>query len=60
MEALDPFRARPLAWAWAIWSAGSSLTVCAVFGSTMGIAVSTGVLFALFCRWVAWIGWKVR
>ena len=39
--------------AWAIWTAGGALTACALAAWPMGIAVSTTVLFALFCPWVA-------
>ena len=45
-----------LAVTWAVWLAGLALTVCTVAGLPAGIAVSTGVLFALFCPWVLWLG----
>lgn len=42
--------------AWAIWAAGAALTICASAGFAQGIAVSTTVLFVLFCPWVVWLG----
>ena len=45
-----------LALTWAVWLAGLALTVCAVARLPAGIAVSTGVLFALFCPWAVWLG----
>ena len=41
---------------WAVWIAGGSLTAFTLARSPSGIAISTGVLFALFCPWVVWIG----
>lgn len=41
---------------WAVWLAGLALSVCTVAGLPAGIAVSTGVLFALFCPWAIWLG----
>jgi len=41
---------------WAVWLAGLALTVCAVARLPAGIAVSTGVLFTLFCPWAVWLG----
>lgn len=45
-----------LAVTWAVWLAGLALSVCTVAGLPAGIAVSTGVLFALFCPWAIWLG----
>jgi small multidrug resistance pump len=41
---------------WAVWAAGVALSVCTVARLPAGIAVSTGVLFALFCPWAVWLG----
>ena len=41
---------------WAVWLAGGSLTMATLARSPSGIAISTGVLFALFCPWAVWIG----
>ncbi len=45
-----------LALTWAVWLAGAALTACTLAGLPSGIAVSTGVLFALFCPWAVWLG----
>jgi small multidrug resistance pump len=45
-----------LAVTWAIWLAGLALTVCTLARLPAGIAISTGVLFALFCPWAVWLG----
>lgn len=44
--------------AWAIWTAGLALTAFSFAGSPAGMAVSTAVLFAIFCPWAAWMGWS--
>lgn len=49
-------RGRLLAVTWAVWLAGAALSVCTLAGLPAGIAVSTGVLFALFCPWTIWLG----
>ena len=41
---------------WAVWVAGGSLTACTLARASSGIAISTGVLFALFCPWAVWLG----
>ena len=41
---------------WAVWLAGGSLTAFALARVPSGIAISTGVLFALFCPWAVWLG----
>jgi hypothetical protein len=41
---------------WSIWLAGASLTELAIAGSPIGIAVSTAILFAMFCPWVLLVG----
>jgi hypothetical protein len=48
----DSLRGWLRAMAWTIWAAGATLTICAVAGSAVGIAVATTLLFALFCPWV--------
>ena len=45
-----------LAMTWAVWLAGLALSVCTLARLPAGIAVSTGVLFALFCPWAVWLG----
>jgi small multidrug resistance pump len=45
-----------LALTWAVWLAGGALTASALARSPLAIAVSTGVLFALFCPWTVWLG----
>jgi hypothetical protein len=45
-----------LALTWAVWLAGLALTACTAVHLPAGIAVSTGVLFALFCPWAIWLG----
>jgi len=51
--ATDSIRGPRRVTAWVIWMAGGALTVCALMAWPMGIAVSTTVLFVLFCPWVA-------
>jgi hypothetical protein len=41
---------------WTVWLAGGALTALAIAGSPIGIAVSTAILFVLFCPWVLLIG----
>ncbi|HYL06217.1 MAG TPA: hypothetical protein VE075_09260 [Thermoanaerobaculia bacterium] len=49
-------RGAGLAFTWAVWLAGCALTVCALARQPLGIAISTSVLFALFCPWTIWLG----
>jgi hypothetical protein len=49
-------RGAPLALTWTIWLAGVALTVCTLARLPSGIAISTSVLFALFCPWTVWLG----
>ncbi|HVT61701.1 MAG TPA: hypothetical protein VHR45_25300 [Thermoanaerobaculia bacterium] len=49
-------RGARLALTWAVWLAGVALTVCTMARTPSGIAVSAGVLFALFCPWAVWLG----
>jgi hypothetical protein len=44
--------------AWIIWAAGLALAACSFAGSAAGMAISTTLLFALFCPWAAWMGWS--
>jgi hypothetical protein len=54
--ATDAIRGFRRAMAWTIWIAGACLSASAVTGSPMGIAVSTTVVFALFCPWAVLAG----
>jgi hypothetical protein len=42
--------------AWLIWAAGLALGGFSLAGNITGMAVSTALLFILFCPWVAWVG----
>ena len=42
--------------AWTAWAAGAALTACTIGGSATGIAITTAVLFAVFCPWVVAFG----
>jgi hypothetical protein len=44
------------AMAWTIWTAGATLTVCTLAGTPTGIAISTTVLFGVFCPWAVLLG----
>lgn len=41
---------------WTVWLAGGALTALAILGSPIGIAVSTTILFVLFCPWALLVG----
>jgi hypothetical protein len=41
---------------WITWLAGIGMTLAALFNSTNGIAIATGILFPPFLVWVAWMG----
>jgi hypothetical protein len=45
-----------LALTWAVWLAGGALTVSTLARAPLAMAISTGVLFALFCPWTLWLG----
>jgi hypothetical protein len=45
---------------WAIWLAGAALTVLALAGSPLGIAISTTIVFVMFCPWVLLVGRTLR
>jgi hypothetical protein len=49
-------RGRARACAWLIWAAGLALGGFSLAGNVTGMAVSTALLFTLFCPWVAWVG----
>lgn len=49
-----------LAWTWAVWAAGIFLSIFSLTGFIAGIAVSTAVLFILFCPWVIALRWQLR
>jgi hypothetical protein len=44
------------AMAWALWIAGAFLTASTLAGTPIGIAISTTVMFVLFCPWVVLLG----
>jgi hypothetical protein len=54
--ATDALRGLSRAVAWAIWIAGAILTASTLAGTPTGIAISTTVMFGLFCPWVALFG----
>lgn len=54
--ATPPLRGFLRALTWTVWLAGAALTVLAIAGSPIGIAVSTAILFAMFCPWVLLVG----
>jgi len=41
---------------WAVWVAGAAVTASALAGSPLGIAISTTILFVMFCPWVLLVG----
>ena len=45
---------------WAVWLAGGSVTVCTLTRAPLGIAISTTVLFLMFCPWVVLLGRALR
>jgi hypothetical protein len=45
---------------WAVWIAGAAVTVSTLAHTPMAIAVSTTVLFLLFCPWVVVLGRALR
>lgn len=49
-----------LALAWTVWLAGGALTAFTLARVPLGIAISTGLLFALFCPWAIWLGRTLR
>jgi hypothetical protein len=57
--ATPSLRGAPRAAAWGIWGAGAALTFFSVAGNAAGIAISSAILFILFCPWVAWLGWAL-
>jgi uncharacterized membrane protein len=48
-----------LAWTWTIWAAGFGLSAFTFAGNFLGVAICSGVLFALFCPWAVVIGRKL-
>jgi hypothetical protein len=46
-------------WTWTIWSAGFGLSAFTFAGNFLGVAVCSGVLFALFCPWAVVMGRKL-
>ena len=47
------------AWTWTIWAAGLGLSAFTFTGNFLGVAICSGVLFALFCPWAAVMGRKL-
>jgi hypothetical protein len=45
---------------WAVWIAGIAVTIATLAGMPSAIAVSTTVLFVLFCPWVLLLGRTLR
>lgn len=45
--------------AWAIWVSGFCLTIATLSGSVFGMMISTALLMALLCPWVALFGWRM-
>jgi hypothetical protein len=41
---------------WTVWLAGGAVTVFSLAGSPIGIAVSTTILFVMFCPWALLVG----
>ncbi len=58
--ATPTLRGRFLVLTWAVWAAGFLLSVFSLLGNIPGIAVSTGVLFVLFCPWCVAMRWQLR
>lgn len=48
-----------LAWTWTIWAAGFGLSAFTFAGNFLGVAICSGVLFALFCPWAVFTGRKL-
>ena len=48
-----------LAWTWAIWAAGFGLSIFTFAGNFLGVAICSGLLFALFCPWAVVVGRKL-
>ncbi|HYS28289.1 MAG TPA: hypothetical protein VEQ12_02135 [Candidatus Limnocylindria bacterium] len=61
LTTITPFRsARFRAWTWAVWVAGVFLSAFALAGWISGIALSTAILFVLFCPWAYAMRWQLR
>jgi hypothetical protein len=61
LTVITPFRsARFRAWTWAVWVAGVFLSAFSLAGWIAGIAISTAVLFILFCPWAFAMRWQLR
>jgi small multidrug resistance pump len=48
-----------LAWTWTTWAAGFGLSIFTFAGNFVGVAICSGVLFALFCPWTVVMGRKL-
>ena len=58
---VTPFRSAGFrAWTWAVWVAGVFLSAFSLAGWIAGIAVSTAILFILFCPWAYAMRWQLR
>jgi hypothetical protein len=58
--ATPALRGRLLVWTWAVWATGFLLSAFSLLGNIPGIAVSTAVLFTLFCPWCVAIWRQLR
>jgi hypothetical protein len=57
----DPsVRGRLRAFTWIVWCAGAGVTGATLLGPPVAIAISTTILFALFCPWVVLVGRSLR
>ena len=45
---------------WTMWLSGAALTLFALAGSPLWIAISTTIVFAMFCPWVLMVGHALR
>jgi hypothetical protein len=58
---VTPFRSAGFrAWTWGVWVAGVFLSAFSLAGWIAGIAISTAVLFILFCPWAFAMRWQLR
>jgi hypothetical protein len=48
-----------LVWTWVIWVVGFELSAFTFVGDFLGVAISSGLLFTLFCPWVVVMGRKL-
>lgn len=55
-----PLSAFARTWAWTMWAMAGLLTLAAFAGMPLLVAVSTAVLFALFCPWCVYLSMRLR